>query len=201
MIFTGLLKKIKSKLLPTKFYTRDIVEKKYKDNIGRFTYGNPKIINWNDGGKLYIGNFSSIAGGVTIFLGGHHQYGWITTYPFSAKKNIWPVARLIGKPSFSKGDVVIGNDVLLGHESLIMSGVKIGDGAIVGARALVTKDVPPYAIVAGVPARIIRYRFDTKVINKLLNIKWWNWTEKKIHNEVGMLSSDQVKQFINKYSK
>ncbi|OGG19745.1 hypothetical protein A2721_01040 [Candidatus Gottesmanbacteria bacterium RIFCSPHIGHO2_01_FULL_47_48] len=176
----------------------DFVDQKYHQNIGEFTYGNPRIIDWSDGGTLKIGKFCSIAGGTTILLGGHHRYEWITTYPFPSRKDLWPEAKQINNQSWSKGDVIIGNDVLLGHESLIMSGVKIGDGAVIGTRSLVTHDVPPYAIVAGQPAKLIRYRFKKSVISKLLKVKWWNWPIEKIRENIPLLCSNNVEAIIKK---
>lgn len=183
------LKKLKSKIYGDKFFTKDFVDEKYRKNIGEFTYGHPIIVDWGEGATLKIGKFTSIAGGTTILLGGHHQYGWTTTYPFPSRKDIWPEAKAISDQSFSKGDVIIGNDVLLGHECLIMSGVTVGDGAVVGARAVVTKDILPYAIVAGNPAKVIRFRFDKKTISKLLKIKWWDWPEEKIRKNIHILCS------------
>ena len=84
----------------------------------------------------------------------------------------------------NRGDIVIGNDVWIGYEAVILSGVTIGDGAIIGTRAVVTKDVPPYTIVGGVPAKSIRKRFDEKVIEALLKIKWWDWTEEKVARNI-----------------
>ena len=104
----------------------------------------------------------------------------------------------MGHPS-CKGDIIVGNDVWIGAKATIMSGVKIGDGAIVGATATVTKDVPPYAIVAGNPAKIIKYRFNEKQIESLLKIAWWDWTEDRIKTEAMTLWSDNIDEFINKH--
>ena len=109
---------------------------------------------------------------VVFILGGEHRADWITTYPFNALFS--EGAHITGHPS-SKGDIVIGNDVWIGYQSCILSGVTIGNGAIIGAKSVVTKDVPPYAIVAGNPAKFIRYRFPQETIDKLENLAWWDW--------------------------
>lgn len=103
-----------------------------------------------------------------------------------------------GHPT-TRGDVVIGNDVWLGYKFTVMSGVTIGHGAIVAAGAIVTKDVPPYAIVGGIPAQVIRYRFDKKQIDDLLSIAWWDWDEEKIHNAMPLLLSRDIEEFIDRY--
>ena len=97
----------------------------------------------------------------------------------------------------NKGDTVIGNDVWIGYEAVIMSGVKIGDGAIIGTRAVVTKDVPPYTIVGGVPAKPIRKRFDDATIEKLEAICWWNWGEEKIKRNIAAIQSGDIAALEN----
>ena len=92
----------------------------------------------------------------------------------------------------NKGDIVIGNDVWIGFEAVILSGVTIGDGAIIGARAVVTKDVPPYTIVGGVPARPIRKRFSEEVISKLSELQWWNWSEERIRENIGVIQAGRI---------
>lgn len=109
---------------------------------------------------------------VVFLLGGEHRADWITTYPFNAL--FGEGAHITGHPS-SKGDIVVGNDVWIGYQSCILSGVTIGNGAIIGAKSVVTKDVPPYAIVAGNPAKFIRYRFPQETIDKLEHLAWWDW--------------------------
>ena len=101
------------------------------------------------------------------------------------------------KDTFSKGTVVIGNDVWIGARATILSGVTVGDGAVIGAGALVAKDVPPYAIVGGVPARLIKYRFSSEIINELLEIKWWDWDSKKLTQNIDDFYLD-VEEFIKK---
>jgi acetyltransferase-like isoleucine patch superfamily enzyme len=175
-------------------FTREFLEFKYR--IGKHTYGKPKVHDWEDGTKLIIGDYSSIAEEVTILLGGNHRMDWVTTYPFPAFPEKWPnAAKIKGHPS-SKGDVIIGNDVWIGFGCTILSGVKIGDGAVVAARSVVTKDVPPYAIVGGVPAKVIKYRFNEDIIEKLLKLKWWNWKEDKIKKNMKLLCSDKIEELL-----
>jgi acetyltransferase-like isoleucine patch superfamily enzyme len=162
--------------------------------IGRWTYGSPKVLSWGEGATLEIGAFCSIAKGVKIFLGGEHRTDWITTYPFGV---VWKRNEIKGHPS-TKGDVVIGNDVWLGEDCTILSGVKIGDGAVVGTGAIVVQDVPPYAIVFGNPARVMRYRFDKNTIESLLEIQWWNWSDEKITDNLPLLSNSDIGKFIKK---
>ena len=92
----------------------------------------------------------------------------------------------------NKGDIVIGNDVWIGYEAVILAGVTIGDGAVIGARAVVTKDIPPYTIVGGVPAKPIRKRFTQETIDLLLKIKWWNWPEERIRQHITEIQSERI---------
>lgn len=192
------VKSLKKLFLPDRFYTIEFVDTKFKDKIGSYTYGNPWIIDWGDKCDLKIGNFCSIAGGTTILLGGNHRDDWVTTYPFPKKIEFWPEAKGITGESYAKGDVIIGNDVQIGQDALILSGVKIGDGAIIGARAVVTKDVEPYAIVAGNPAKVIRKRFSEPTIKELLKIAWWNWPVEKIREFIPLLCDENIEAFIKK---
>jgi acetyltransferase-like isoleucine patch superfamily enzyme len=157
--------------------------------IGKYTYGKPEIIKGDNSGDLFIGKFCSIASGVVILLGRNHRKDWITTYPFPAFPGDWPEARDIPECENSKGDVIIGNDVWIGLGATILSGVRIGDGAVIGARAVVAKDVAPYAIVVGNTAREIGKRFDEKTIEKLLDMKWWDWAEERIRADIRILCS------------
>lgn len=142
--------------------------------------------------RLEIGKFCSIAEGVKIFLGGNHRVDWITTYPFPALLHYWPEASgITGHPS-TRGDVIIGNDVWIGTDAIILSGVKIGDGAVIGAGAVVTQDVNPYSIVIGNPAREIRRRFSDAMVDKLLEIRWWDWPPAKIRENLDFLCSTRA---------
>lgn len=171
--------------------------------VGRHTYGqeNIHVQRWNDGdGHLLIGSFCSIAQGIIVQLGGNHRVDWISTYPFPFfGATTWKQAQGIPDFAVSKGDVVVGNDVWIGYGARILSGVTIGDGAVVACGAMVTKDVPPYAIVAGNPAQVKKYRFTEEQISDLLTIKWWNWSDEKINDNVKLLCSPDIQEFINKH--
>ena len=179
------------------FFTKDIFnDKPY--HIGEYTYGYPTVLHWGENANLYIGKFCSIANNVTIFLGGEHRTDWISTYPFNVINKDFPNAQNISGHPKTKGDVCIGNDVWIGNGATIMSGISIGNGAVIGAEAVVTHSVPAYAIVAGNPARIIKYRFDNNTISKLEQIQWWNWPIEKINNEVRNICISDYNSFIEK---
>ena len=131
------------------------------------------------GDKLIIGKFCAIASDVKFIMnGGNHRTDWLTNYPFPVFGNGWESAMPNSWPF--KGNTVIGNDIWIGYGATIMPGINIGDGAIIGAQAVVTRDVPPYTIVGGNPAQEIRKRFEDSIIKELLNIRWWDWDIQKI---------------------
>lgn len=133
------------------------------------------------GDKLIIGKFCALARGVRFIMNGaNHKISGLSTFPFQIFGNGWEV--VMPKPGDLpyKGDTVVGNDVWLGYEALIMPGVKIGDGAIVAASSVVTRDVPPYSIVGGNPAQVVKKRFADDVIAELLTIRWWDWPVEEI---------------------
>lgn len=132
--------------------------------------------------KLIIGKYCSIACGARfIFNAANHSLKSLSTYPFHVMFDEWGLnGKDVADAWDNKGDIVIGNDVWIGYEAVIMSGVHIGDGAIIGTRAVVTKDVPPYTIVGGVPAKEIRKRFDVQTIDWMLKICWWDWSYEKV---------------------
>lgn len=148
--------------------------------------------------KLIIGKFCSIACGTKfMFTSGNHSLKSLSTYTFPIFFDEWNLdAKNITSAWDNKGDIVIGNDVWVGYEAVIMPGVKIGDGAIVGTRAVVTKDVPPYTIVGGVPARPIRKRFDDETIEKLLKIKWWDWDKEEIEKNISVIQSGEIDKLL-----
>jgi acetyltransferase-like isoleucine patch superfamily enzyme len=153
-------------------------------SVGRFTYGfeNISIRQWNEGAALKIGSFCSLANNINIFLGGNHRTDWITTFPFGhIFQDELGGEDILGHPS-TKGDVIIGNDVWIGSGVTIMSGIKIGDGAVISANACVVKDVLPYHIVGGNPAKLIKQRFDNEIIDSLLVLKWWDLPVSNIKN-------------------
>jgi Acetyltransferase (isoleucine patch superfamily) len=130
-----------------------------------------------NGDKLIIGKFCSIACGAKfIFTSANHTLHSLSTYPFPIFFEEWGLdKKQVASAWDNKGDTVIGNDVWIGYEAVILSGVHIGDGAIIGTRAVVTKDVPPYTVVGGIPAKEIRKRYDEETIKKLQKLQWWNW--------------------------
>jgi len=187
---------ISSKYLGDKVYLFTKENPKYSEySIGRFSYGAPKVLRWGNDSKLEIGSFCSIADDVFILLSGEHQPDWITMYPFNV---LFSEFQRFSGHSTTKGDVIIGNDVWIGTNVIILSGVKIGDGAVIGAGSVVTKDVEPYAIVAGNPAKLVRMRFDEETVDILLRIKWWNWDIQHIREDMPLLLSNRVKEFIDK---
>jgi acetyltransferase-like isoleucine patch superfamily enzyme len=164
--------------------------------IGDWTYGKPVIYQWGEETKLSIGRFCSFAEGVKIILGGEHRTDWVSTYPFSV---LFEAARGVKGHPATKGDVLIGNDVWVGSQAMILSGVTIGDGAVIGAGSVVCKDVAPYSIVAGNPARQIRLRFDEVTNQALLKMAWWNWPIAKVEEALPLILSGDIKLFIDRY--
>ncbi len=152
-------------------------------------YLNSVVTNPNINDRLMIGKFCSIACGAKfIFNSANHTLSSLSTYPFPLFFEEWGLTREEVADSWdNKGDIVIGNDVWIGYEAVIMAGVTIGDGAIIGTRAVVTKDVPPYTIVGGVPARLIRKRFSDETILELLKIRWWDWPRERIAENISAI--------------
>ena len=145
--------------------------------------------------KLVIGKFCSVACGAKfLFNSANHTLDSLSTYPFPIFFEEWNLdVKDITKAWDNKGDIVIGNDVWIGYEAVIMAGVTIGDGAVIGARAVVTKNVPPYTIVGGIPAKPIKKRFSQENINTLLKLKWWNWSKEKISQHISDIQSGNIK--------
>ncbi len=164
-------------------------------SFGKYTYGTPNIHWVNNDAKLVVGNFCSIAGNVNIYLGGNHRTDWVTTYPFGhINQHIFNNFNGNGNPS-TKGNVIIGNDVWIGNNVTIMSGVTIGDGVVIANNSHVVKNVEPYSLVGGNPAKLIKYRFSQEQIEKLLQIKWWYWDDNKI-NKFTPLLCNNIDEFI-----
>jgi len=164
---------------PEAFFTKDHFKNK-SYIIGDYTYGKPTVLFDNNDANLIIGKFCTIAGNTTIFLGGNHRTDWITTYPFNILFNNHPIAsKIVGHPK-TNGDVVIGNDVWIGYGATIMSGIKIGNGAVIAAHSVVTKNIGDYEIWGGNPAKFLKKRFSESEINCLLKLKWWDWKVEKI---------------------
>jgi chloramphenicol O-acetyltransferase type B len=167
-------------------------------SIGKYTYGlhTSSVKSWGEGAKLYVGAFCSISDRMVVYLGGNHRHDWVTTFPFGhIHQGIFNGFNGAGHPH-TNGDVRIGNDVWIGGGVTLMSGITIGDGAVVAANSHVVKDVPPYAIVGGNPTKVIRYRFTEAQIEKLLQIKWWNWDDAKLNAHLPLLCSPNIDDFI-----
>lgn len=149
-----------------------------------------------NGDRLIIGKFCSIACGAKfLFNSANHSLTSLSTYPFPIFFEEWGLERAqVTRAWDHKGDIVIGNDVWIGYEAVILAGVTVGDGAIIGTRAVVTKDVPPYTIVGGVPAKPIRKRFPDDTIADLLALWWWDWPEERIAAHLNAIQSGQIDQ-------
>lgn len=141
--------------------------------------------------KLVIGKFCAIAAETRFIMSGDHKLDAVSTYPFPIFQHGWETAfNIFDLPV--KGDIIVGNDVWFGYDSLIKGGVKIGDGAIIATRAVVVKDAPPYSIVAGNPAKVVKMRFDDKTIERLLQISWWDWNIEKINRNLKLICNLDV---------
>ena len=156
--------------------------------VGYGTYGieNLQIHSWYKTTKLRIGKYCSIADEVHVFLGGNHDISRVSTYPFGAGDVL--IGPREGHP-LSNGNIEIGNDVWIGSHANIMSGVTVGDGAVIAAFSHVVRDVQPYSVVGGNPAKQIKYRFTETQIEELLKIKWWDWQIKKVMANRDFLAS------------
>ena len=146
--------------------------------------------------RLIIGKFCSIACGAKfLFTSANHACKSLSTYPFPIFFEEWGLdIRDVASAWDNKGDIVIGNDVWVGYEAVILSGVHIGDGAIIGTRAVVTRDVPPYTVVGGVPAKEIKKRFDEETIGKLQRLQWWDWPFEKIQQRLPAIMNGEIDQ-------
>ena len=165
-------------------------------SIGPHSYGRPKVRFPESGARLTIGPYCSIADRVEILLGGNHRVDWASTFPFGAFRDAWPTAPEGAGYHGTRGDVTIGADVWLGSQAMILSGVAIGHGAVVAARAVVTRDVPPYAVVGGNPAKLIRHRFDEATVAELLEAAWWDLPERVVAALVPLLPSGRIGDLV-----
>jgi acetyltransferase-like isoleucine patch superfamily enzyme len=162
--------------------------------VGDHTYGLPTVYA-SGPERLIIGKYSSIGGAVTIVLAGHRP-DYVTTYPFVVYSKHWRSVPATATDHRGKGDITIGNDVWIGHGAFIAPGVQVADGAVIAAMSVVTRDVEPYAIVAGNPAKLVRHRFDPETISTLLAVRWWDWPDSKVDANLDLLLSPDIARFI-----
>ena len=166
-----------------------------KYNIGKHSYGNIEIYGDHLLDELSVGSFCSIGGNVSLIVKGwSHNHDWFTTYPFEAFPNKWSNAKNIKKYPRVKRTVKIGNDVWIGKDAVLLSGVEIGDGAVIGANCVVSKDVPPYTVAVGNSIRFIKTRFSDEDIDFLLNLKWWEWSDSKINEHLLVINSGDISE-------
>jgi chloramphenicol O-acetyltransferase type B len=166
-------------------------------SVGRHTYGEPQIPSFTGSAvTVEIGSFCSIAANVTLLLGAGHNTAWVSTFPIRERFGL--PGRFQQHPTY-RGPTIIGNDVWIGRDVLILDGITIGHGAVIGARAVVTKDVRPYAVVGGVPAREIRRRFTDEQVDALLDIAWWEWADERIIHEVAALNGSDIDYFLARH--
>lgn len=154
-------------------------------------YGNPIIS--GDMNTITIGKYCSIANSAMFDGGAQHNHHYVTTYP------LWKIGAEENKNGMCHGDIRVGNDVWIGDGALIMSGIQIGDGAVIGARAVVTRSVPPYEVWAGVPAAKRGYRFEPEIAEKIHRVAWWDWPEEKILENADLLMSTDMRTFLEKH--
>lgn len=167
--------------------------------MGAHSYGIPDFETFDhDETRVRIGSFTSIAGGVRFILGGNHPVDRLTTFPLRIKLGL-PEAGRDGYP-YSSGDIEIGSDVWIATGVTVLSGVRIGHGAVVAAGSLVSRDVEPYSIVAGAPAKPIRKRFTDGEIAALLEIAWWEWPVEKVKDAAPLLSATDITAFLRTYT-
>jgi len=167
-------------------------------SYGFASYGLPIVEDWNQGTTLTIGSFCSIAAGVRILLGGGHRLDWVSTYPIPM---MFSGIQTAESCQTSKGDVQIGSDVWIGMNAMILSGITIGHGAVVAAGAVVSRDVPPYSVVAGNPARVVKYRFDEQSIKALLESAWWEADEDWLFKNMHVLASSRICEFLGRVNR
>ncbi|OMD38021.1 hypothetical protein BSK56_30730 [Paenibacillus borealis] len=177
---------------PSHNVLNELMKVYYNIDIGDYSYGCHKIDGSIEPGTV-IGKYCSVAPGVRIG-GMNHPHNWVSTHPILYDENF---RYITNNENTLKGKVIIEDDVWIGFNSIILDGVKVGKGSVIGAGAVVTKDVMPYSIMGGVPARLIKYRFSEEIISELLKIDWTNWDEETLKNNIEEMKN--VKLFIEKF--
>jgi acetyltransferase-like isoleucine patch superfamily enzyme len=184
-ILTGLRRRIR------RFLGKSVQDPRLDVGYGTYGVGEKTVLLFREDDKVVIGKYCSVAYGVTIVASGEHNFRGVANYPFAAI-----LEHDINRDTNTKGNVQIGNDVWVGANVTILSGVNIGDGAVVAAGSVVVSSVPPYAIVGGVPARVIKYRFEPEIIDGMLVVAWWNWPEEFIRKNMELFYLP-VKEFLH----
>ncbi len=179
--------------LPARLHYQKLIKEGWL-TVGRYTYGIPEFdVYQNSERKVFIGSFCSISKNVRLITGGIHPTNWVSTFPI--RDYVGVDIPYDGMPT-SNGEINIGNDVWIGTGVTIMSGVNIGHGAIIASGAIVTRDIPAYSIAAGIPARVVKFRFTENQIDRLLKICWWNWDIQTIKDNIHLLNSEKVEDFL-----
>lgn len=168
------------------------VDPRVSIGVGTYGVGEQTVLLFRNDDRVVIGKYCSVAYGVTIVASGEHNYRGVSNFPFAAV-----LKGDVDRDTFSKGPVRIGNDVWIGANATILSGVTIGDGAVVAAGSVVTEPVPPFAIVGGVPAVVIKYRFPAETIERLLRVGWWDWNPEQIKRNMDLFYLP-VDEFLSK---
>ncbi|MGV6872446.1 CatB-related O-acetyltransferase [Pseudochelatococcus sp. B33] len=191
----GLMKRWRNPRNETRiFLARQI--RRHGFSVGAHSYGHPKVRFADQGHTLVIGRFCSIADKVEILLGGGHHMHWTSTFPFSAFPDAWPGSERLADYRAGGGNVVIGSDVWIGSGAMILPGVTIGHGAVIAARAVVTRDVAPYTLMAGVPARAVRTRFPDDLVADLLEAAWWELPDAALVPLLPLLQGERARELV-----
>ena len=197
------LTKFKKKKIYKNYFLKDNLKKEIESNlveVGRWSYGKPNILRWDWKSKLIIGNFCSLGPDIDFYIGGNHRLDWISTSPLPAPQfdSVFKKAKNIKNFNKSNGDIIIGHDVWIGGRTTILSGVKIGTGAVIAAGSVVVNDVESYSVSGGNPNKEIGKRFNEDIIKKLLESEWWNLTDNDIDHLSEYLLSNNFEIFFNK---
>lgn len=203
MMIKKFLNKFKKKKIYKNYFLKDNLKKEIESNlveVGRWSYGKPNILRWDWKSKLIIGNFCSLGPDIDFYIGGNHRLDWISTSPLPAPQfdSVFKKAKNIKNFNKSNGDIIIGHDVWIGGRTTILSGVKIGTGAVIAAGSVVVNDVGPYSVSGGNPNKEIGKRFNEDIIKKLLESEWWNLTDNDIDHLSEYLLSNNFEIFFDK---